>query len=359
MKNKKSIKIILLILVLIVLFLVIRSTYSKYVSGTDDQVDAHISKWHILINDNDIMTHRIFSDDIELVPDTNGNIAEGVIVPTSNASFDLEVESTETEVPFEYSIKIAEPEPAKSQYKADFINSWSNGSTSTYVLHLEFEYKDGDNIWYYDEQGTLHYDSPPITLTVPDGFVLDTNGLWWLDNTKPNGQNGNTVTLYPIWWAWGTEEGSTPSRSNNFFSTDVHLTFNRPLDLAYEPVVSGVSLNGETLGTLGSKIPDFRISSYTITETRDPSDINYVAPSTPTPIEVPRSQTTIEGTIKKKKNASDEFIDTTVKYTFHFNLEWYDEDDNTFNNQQDVAISKDSLPFGAIPVEVTVTQIEE
>ena len=53
------------------------------------------------------------------------------------------------------------------------------------------------------------------------------------------------------------------------------------------------------------------------------------------------------------------FLDTIVKYTFHFNLEWYDGDDNVFDNKADVAITKDIIPFGAIPVEITVTQIDE
>ena len=107
MKFNKSVKIILLILVLIVLFLVIRSTYSKYISTKDSGTNFHISKWNILLNDKNISENKDFSQDIQITYDENTeNVAQDVIVPTSRGYFEVTLESTGTELPFEYTFKV-------------------------------------------------------------------------------------------------------------------------------------------------------------------------------------------------------------------------------------------------------------
>ncbi len=107
MKFNKSIKIILLILVLIVLFLIIRSTYSKYISTKDSGTTFHISKWNIVLNNKNISENEDFTQDIQIIYDENTeNIAQDVIVPTSKGHFEVTLESTGTELPFEYILKV-------------------------------------------------------------------------------------------------------------------------------------------------------------------------------------------------------------------------------------------------------------
>lgn len=128
MKFNKSVKIILLILVLIVLFLVIRSTYSKYISTKDSGTNFHISKWNILLNNKNISENKDFSQDIQITYNENTeNIAQGVIVPTSKGYFEVKLESTGTELPFEYTLKIKQEE--------DLDNSIPDFKITSYILN--------------------------------------------------------------------------------------------------------------------------------------------------------------------------------------------------------------------------------
>lgn len=128
MKFNKSVKIILLILVLIVLFLVIRSTYSKYISTKDSGTNFHISKWNILLNDKNISENKDFSQDIQITYDENTeNVAQDVIVPTSKGYFEIKLESTGTELPFEYTLKVKQEE--------DLDNSIPDFKITSYILN--------------------------------------------------------------------------------------------------------------------------------------------------------------------------------------------------------------------------------
>lgn len=51
---KKKSKILIIILILILLFLILKSTYSKYVSEASGDVTATLGKWIIKVNDTDI-----------------------------------------------------------------------------------------------------------------------------------------------------------------------------------------------------------------------------------------------------------------------------------------------------------------
>ena len=81
MKNKKFIKSMLLIIIISLLFIIIRTTYSKYVSSQDDSAKLGISKWNLLINDQNIINNSNFTETLEIVLDENENIAQNVIVP--------------------------------------------------------------------------------------------------------------------------------------------------------------------------------------------------------------------------------------------------------------------------------------
>lgn len=130
MKNKQKFKIILLILILIILYLVIRNTYSKYITSESSSSTLNISKWHILLNDKDISENTDFSSDIEIDYIPNENIANGVIVPTSKGSFSIDLESTGTELPFEYEISINQDSSSIIDYKI-ISYSLDNGTTIT------------------------------------------------------------------------------------------------------------------------------------------------------------------------------------------------------------------------------------
>lgn len=135
MKRRTILKILLLILILIVAFLIIRSTYSKYITATDDDTSIHTANWNIKLNDKDILECKDFTENMQLVFDKNEYIDENVIAPTSTGSFKVKIESTGTEVPFQYELQIAEPVDSVSTYLPDFrVYSYTiNGSAPIIV----------------------------------------------------------------------------------------------------------------------------------------------------------------------------------------------------------------------------------
>ena len=204
MKNKKFIKSMLLIIIISLLFIIIRTTYSKYVSSQDDSAKLGISKWNLLINDQNIINNSNFTETLEIVLDENENIAQNVIVPTSTGHFDIVLESTGTEKELEYVIN------------------------------------------FVDEN---------------------------------------------------------------------------------------------------SDLPDFKISSYTLNDG--------------TPIEIADGQTEITGTVSPPVDDDGAFTGEEVKNSFHFNIVWYDEDDNVLDNYADVAVSKKDEAIAKIPIEITISQVND
>lgn len=112
-KNQKNIfKILLLILIFTITFFIIKDTYSKYLTKQDSSTRSSISKWHILLNDTDITQNKDFSELIELEFDGSEHTASNVIVPTSKGHMNLTLESTGTELPYQYEISSETDEDA-------------------------------------------------------------------------------------------------------------------------------------------------------------------------------------------------------------------------------------------------------
>ena len=204
MKNNNYVKTMMLIIILSLLFIIIRTTYSKYVSSQDNQSTISISKWHISINDQNIIENSDFTETLQVEFDSNANIAQNIIAPTSTGHFDIELDSTGTERSFEYVIK------------------------------------------FVDED---------------------------------------------------------------------------------------------------SELPDFKIVSYTLNNDSE--------------IEIEEDQTEITGTVDPDVDGGGNFTGAEVLNTFHFNIAWYDESDNKLDNYQDVAVSKKVPAEAIIPIEITITQVDD
>jgi hypothetical protein len=124
-KSKRILKIILVLLIVTILFLIIRSTYSKYVTNDVKDADFNISNWHILINNLDINNEeqiKEFSETLKINYVKNENVSENVIVPDSTGYFDITMESTGTEIPFKYEVSI---DNTKSEFHDFKIISYS------------------------------------------------------------------------------------------------------------------------------------------------------------------------------------------------------------------------------------------
>ena len=107
MKINRRVKIFIALLSLLYLITLVQDTYAKYTSSANANTNITISRWNILVNDQDIKNNSNFTNTIKPVFEDNENIATGVIAPTSKGYFDIIIDGTKTDVSFQYNINLA------------------------------------------------------------------------------------------------------------------------------------------------------------------------------------------------------------------------------------------------------------
>ena len=306
MKNK-TFKILLLVLILIMAFLIIRNTYSKYITESMSSSKLNISRWNIKLNNEAIKNKADFSEDIQIEYKENPNAAQGVVVPTSKGTFSLELESTGTDLPYEYKISFLNTE--RRSFKINSVTPGDN-STTPYFYNITF------NI----TNDISEFNPWNLVFDVPETLVTDSCSI--------NGFDSYTITNNTI-----------NLTSNEVFALHETKTFTLTLATMNEMDfdMTNVFLNNTNLDIPTDRIQDFRVTSYSINSGEE--------------IKIPLTQTSITGTVIPPSDLSVE-----VKNTFNFTVEWYDEDDNYLNNFNDVAAYKQNLP-ATIPVNLSVTQL--
>lgn len=100
---KKKLTIFLLFLCFGLLLV---STYAKYLSEYEKTTTANLAKWKLFINNSDISKNSDFSASITPIFDSNPHISNNIIVPTSRGYFDLEIDCSNTDLSFSYTIDI-------------------------------------------------------------------------------------------------------------------------------------------------------------------------------------------------------------------------------------------------------------
>ena len=306
MKNK-TFKILLLVLILIMAFLIIRNTYSKYITESMSSSKLNISRWNIKLNNEAIKNKADFSEDIQIEYKENPNATQGVVVPTSKGTFSLELESTGTDLPYEYKISFLNTE--RRSFKVNSVTP-GNNSTTPYIYNITF------NI----TNDISEFNPWNLVFDVPETLVTDSCSI--------NGFDSYTITNNTI-----------NLTSNEVFALHETKTFTLTLATMNEMDfdMANVFLNNTNLDIPTDRIQDFRVTSYSINSGEE--------------IKIPLTQTSITGTVIPPSDLSVE-----VKNTFNFTVEWYDEDDNYLNNFNDVAAYKQNLP-ATIPVNLSVTQL--
>lgn len=306
MKNK-TFKILLLVLILIMAFLIIRNTYSKYITESMSSSKLNISRWNIKLNNEAIKNKADFSEDIQIEYKENPNATQGVVVPTSKGTFSLELESTGTDLPYEYKISFLNTE--RRSFKVNSVTP-GNNSTTPYIYNITF------NI----TNDISEFNPWNLVFDVPETLVTDSCSI--------NGFDSYTITNNTI-----------NLTSNEVFALHETKTFTLTLATMNEMDfdMANVFLNNTNLDIPTDRIQDFRVTSYSINNGEK--------------IEIPLTQTSITGTVIPPSDLSVE-----VKNTFNFTVEWYDEEDNFLDNFNDVAAYKQNLP-ATIPVNLSVTQL--
>jgi hypothetical protein len=95
---------------LLVLTNTIQESYAKYISSASASSNFTIAQWTFKVNDQDVLADSDFSSTIVPVIDTNSNIKEGIIAPTSTGHFDVIVDYSEVGVSFDETISVSYPD---------------------------------------------------------------------------------------------------------------------------------------------------------------------------------------------------------------------------------------------------------
>ena len=82
----------------------INKTYAKYNTNVDGVTNISVARWHILVNNQDIRNNSTTSAVLTPTIIANPHVSENVIAPTSEGYVDLNIDSTDVDVSFSYTI---------------------------------------------------------------------------------------------------------------------------------------------------------------------------------------------------------------------------------------------------------------
>lgn len=103
---KKRICFMMLLMSCSLCLCLMSSTYSRYVAGTTGNIDIVFAKWQILINSEDIADANNSTISFTPTIEENSYVKENTIAPTSNGYFDIEIDPTNVDVSFRYTIDL-------------------------------------------------------------------------------------------------------------------------------------------------------------------------------------------------------------------------------------------------------------
>ncbi len=106
---KKRVFVILALFWILISFLIIKSTYAKYLTVVDASTNVGIASWNIILNTQDVISNSNFSENLTLTfPETTYKIAD-CVVPGSIGYFDLNVDCSQLNVRFQYTVTCTFP----------------------------------------------------------------------------------------------------------------------------------------------------------------------------------------------------------------------------------------------------------
>lgn len=177
----KKLRFILFFISLSICLCLMSSTYSRYVASTTGNIDVLFAKWQILVNETDVTNNS--SSNISFVPtiEANTNVKENTIAPSSKGYFDIDINPTNVDVSFKYTINLGienenMPDLMITKYAIipdtyiegdplDIINLQNNSITNTlnfdnntqnfqfkpFTIRVYFEWYEGENEVMTDE----------------------------------------------------------------------------------------------------------------------------------------------------------------------------------------------------------------
>lgn len=99
-----KLKLLIVCFMLIILVSLMSNTFSKYVSSADGDLNVSFAKWQILVNNLDISDAA--NSEILFVPviDSNNEVEENSVAPSSSGYFDIAIDPSNVALSFNYNI---------------------------------------------------------------------------------------------------------------------------------------------------------------------------------------------------------------------------------------------------------------
>lgn len=163
---KKRICFVLLLMSCSLCLCFMSSTYSRYVAGTTGNIDILFAKWQILVNNEDITDANVSSITITPTIEEDENVKADTIAPTSKGYFDIDVNPTNVDVSFRYTIDLDIdnediPDLMITKY-AILPSDYEEGDTIEYTTLQEPTIT--DNLLYDNETDNFAFDSFTIRI---------------------------------------------------------------------------------------------------------------------------------------------------------------------------------------------------
>lgn len=110
MKNHKKILLLLIGICICFLLFYMVQIYAKYLTSAEGSTQLTIANWNILVNELSIKNNTDISNSIVPVFPGNEHIASGIIAPTVEGYFDLNLDVSDADVSFKYEITVSADE---------------------------------------------------------------------------------------------------------------------------------------------------------------------------------------------------------------------------------------------------------
>lgn len=118
MKLFKKYIFLLALISAIICFFVIANTFAKYTTSAKQITDIPIARWNIKVNDVSIKSGESLTTVISPVFPGSEHIAQGIIAPTAEGYFDINLDFSDADVSFSYNITIS---PNENSSVSDLI----------------------------------------------------------------------------------------------------------------------------------------------------------------------------------------------------------------------------------------------
>ena len=107
MSRKKFCILILAFISLVFSFNMVKSTYAKYVTSSNNTTDVNLAKWDILVNGEYIKSSKTLSATLTPNFESSQYTADGYLAPGTKAYFDIIVDNTYVDVDYNYIASVA------------------------------------------------------------------------------------------------------------------------------------------------------------------------------------------------------------------------------------------------------------